>query len=365
MTHENKEPLNVLFLGASFGVVLGMRVAAAGHRVTFACREQEAALINKGKLILRVATKQRTAPVNIGPSHCQFAPVAAAPGDIDPQRHDLVCLAMQEPQYSLPGVRDLVKSIAAAGIPCLSIMNMPLPPYLEKIEIQGGKAAESAFTEAGLWKEMDSAVFTMASADPQAKRLDVEDTLLISVTLPTNFKVAPFERPRDQAMLERLAGDIDGTRIKHEGALCQPCVRLRPHSSSHIPLSKWPMLITGNFRCLTDGAPISIGEAVNRNLCESRELYDWITEICLALGAEESIMVPFDAYGTAAEGLTLPSSLARGLFAGATAAERVDVLIQALAGRHGMSHPVLDRIVEDISATLERNRSKQGSKTPS
>jgi hypothetical protein len=355
----NKEPLNVLFLGASFGVVLGMRIAAAGHRVTFACRGPEAALINQGKLILRVATKQHTSPLDIAPSHCRIAPVAALPHDIDPRRHDLVCLAMQEPQYSSPGVRDLIERIAAAGVPCLSIMNMPLPPYLEKIEVAGGHTANPAFTESELWKDMDPAVFTMASSDPQAKRLDVEGSLLISVTLPTNFKVAPFERPRDQAMLEGLADDIDGTRIEHEGALCQPCVRLRPHASNHIPLSKWPMLITGNFRCLSDGPPLSIGQAVSRNLNESRELYEWITEVCLALGAEKSIMVPFDVYLAAAEALTLPSSLARGLFAGAIAAERVDVLIQALAGRHGMSHPVLDRIVGEISAVLEKNRSGQ------
>lgn len=359
MIHEKKEPLNVLFLGASFGVVLGMRIAAAGHRVTFTCRGQEAELINRGKLTLRIATKQHTSPLDIAPSHCRIVPVAAAPDDIDPRRHDLVCLAMQEPQYSSPGVRDLIERIAAAGIPCLSIMNMPLPPYLAKIEALGGRTTEAAFTEARLWEGMDAAVFTMASADPQAKRLDVEDRLLISVTLPTNFKVAPFERPRDQAMLERLAEDIDGTRIEHEGALCQPCVRLRPHPSNHIPLSKWPMLITGNFRCLTDGQPFSIGEAVGRNLRESRVLYEWITEICLVLGADKSIMVPFDVYFAAAESLTLPSSLARGLFAGATAAERVDVLIQALAGRHGMSHPVLDRIVGEVSAVLEKNRSRQ------
>lgn len=359
MHSQTEKPLKILFLGASFGVVLGMRAAVAGHQITFACREQEAALINSGKLFLRVAAKERTSPVKIGPAHCQIAPAAAVPDDIDPRAFDLVCLAMQEPHYSSPGVRELVKRVASAGIPCLSVMNMPLPPFLHRVGVLDDQAAESIFTEARLWADMIPSSFTMAASDPQAMRLDVADALVIAVTLPTNFKVAPFEHAPHQAILERLASDIDDSRIEHEGSTCQPCVRLRPHSSRLVPLAKWPMLITGNFRCITDGAPISIGEAVGSNPQEARELYDWIAELCLKLGAEQSIMIPFDTYRNAAEGLTLPSSVARGLFGGATDVERVDVLIRTLASRRGMSHPALDRIVADVSAILTRNRAKQ------
>ena len=128
MTDSKEGPLEVLFLGASFGVVLGMRMAAAGHKVTFVCRNHEADLINTGRVHLRVAAKQKAAPLDIGPQHCPIAPDAALPEDIKPQGYDLVCLAMQEPQFSAPGVRDLVVRIAATSTPVLSIMNMPLPP---------------------------------------------------------------------------------------------------------------------------------------------------------------------------------------------------------------------------------------------
>jgi len=43
-------------------------------------------------------------------------------------RYDLVGLAMQEPQYTNHTIRVLMIKIAAANLPCLSIMNMPPLP---------------------------------------------------------------------------------------------------------------------------------------------------------------------------------------------------------------------------------------------
>ncbi len=360
MTTGVTTPLRILVLGASYGVILGMRIAAAGHRVTFVCREQEAALINAKKLFLRIPAKDRTLPVEISASQCPVAPDACVPGDVDPGGYDLVCLAMQEPQFSSPGVRQLVGRLARSRIPILSIMNMPLPPFLNKITTMDDQTAAAIFTEPELWAEIDASVFAMASADPQAMRVDADDAIIISATLPTNFKVAPFEHAPHQLMFEQLCRDIDVFRIDvGGGTLCQPRVRLRPHASNFLPLVKWPMLITGNFRCMTSGEPISIGEAVCSNEPESRDIYEWVLQVCTALGVEESKLVPFDRYLTAAEGLSLPSSLARGLHAGEIGVERVDKLIQFLAGRHGMVHSVLDRIVADVNARLEGNRVRQ------
>jgi hypothetical protein len=356
MAIEGARPLRILFLGASYGVVLGMRAAAAGHQITFACRQQEADLINEGKLLLRIPAKDHALTVEISPSQCAVAPAAFTPDEIDPQPFDLVCLAMQEPQYSAAGIRSLVGRIAAARTPCLSIMNMPLPPFLDKFGAMDEQSADSIFTEAELWASFDPAAFTMASADPQSMRVDSDNMLITGVTLATNFKVAPFGNSQQQDMLEQLARDIDRSRIDMYGTSCTPRVRLCPHPSRLVPLAKWPMLITGNFRCMTGGDPRSIGEAVCRSESESRELYDWVLQVCSAVGVEDSTLVPFDRYLAAAAGLSLPSSLARGLHAGATAVERVDILIQTLAASHHMAHPALDRIVADVNARLERNR---------
>lgn len=356
MGHESKKPLRILILGASFGSLLGMRIAAAGHKVTFVCREQEAVLINDKKIFLRLPAKGQSDMVEIGAAQCPIAPDASAPGAVDPGHYDLVCLAMQEPQYSATGMRELIGRIAASGTPCLSIMNMPLPPFLSRITAMDDASSNSIFAEAGLWAPFDPSAFTMASADPQAIPVAADDALITSVTLATNFKVAPFAHERHQLMLQQLATDIDASRIDTGGGLRQPCVRLRPHTSIFVPLAKWPMLVTGNFRCLTQNEPMSIAAAVCADENESRNLYEWLSNVCRKLGTEESTMVPFDRYLAAARDLSMPSSVARAIHAGATAVERVDMLIQVLANRIGLAHPTLDKIVADVSDRLAKNR---------
>jgi len=241
MLDGDDRPLRILFLGASYGSVLGMRIAAAGHAVQFACREDEVALINAHRLFLRVpARDNRATSVEIGASQCAVPPTASVPDEVDPRLFDLVCLAMQEPQYSAAGVRDLVDRIARARTPCLSLMNMPLPPFIGKFVALDDQTVNDVFTEAGLWAGFDPEAFTMASADPQATQARTDGALITSVTLPTNFKSAPFELKRYQHILERLARDIDASRIDCGGTACQPRVRLRPGVSAFVPTAKWP-----------------------------------------------------------------------------------------------------------------------------
>ena len=154
-------------LGASFGALLGMRIAASGHRVTFVCRDREVAMINDGRLMLRLPARNSDAFVEIHSRHCPIRPDALVPNDVDPRSVDLVCLAMQEPSYSAPGVRELVGRIAAARAPCLSIMNMPLPPFLEHLTSLGNAELESIYTEPLLWAGFDKDLVTMASALPR------------------------------------------------------------------------------------------------------------------------------------------------------------------------------------------------------
>ena len=58
---------------------------------------------------------------------------ADGPGAVNPADYDLVALAMMEPQYRSPGVRELLDAVAKAKKPCMSIMNMPPLPYLKRI----------------------------------------------------------------------------------------------------------------------------------------------------------------------------------------------------------------------------------------
>ena len=122
----------ILIMGASYGSLLGTKLLAAGHDVTLVCRQATADLINhegtrvslplKGKGV--VILDSRTFPGTL---------TAAAPASVDPGDYDLVALAMQEPQYGSPGVRELLDAVARAKVPCMSIMNMPPLPYFQRI----------------------------------------------------------------------------------------------------------------------------------------------------------------------------------------------------------------------------------------
>ena len=58
---------------------------------------------------------------------------AGGAAGVNPKDYDLVGLAMQEPQYRSPGVRELLDAVAKSQVPCMSIMNMPPLPYVKRI----------------------------------------------------------------------------------------------------------------------------------------------------------------------------------------------------------------------------------------
>jgi hypothetical protein len=85
-------------------------------------------------------------------------------------------------------------------------------------------------------------------------------------------------------------------------------------------------------------------------------VYEWVAEVCRALGASDDDLVPFDKYANAAQGLTKPSSAARALAAGARNIERVDQLVQRVAAQKNLRLEAVDRIVALVDGWLVRNR---------
>jgi hypothetical protein len=135
-------------------------------------------------------------------------------------------------------------------------------------------------------------------------------------------------------------------------------VKLKVHESVFVPLAKWAMLLAGNYRCLTKDGIRSIKEAVHSDLEATRAIYSYVVQLCMALGADEKNLVPFEKYAAAALGLASPSSAARALDAGASNIERVDRLVQAVGRQKGMGLAAIDEIVEIVDAKLEQNRKK-------
>jgi hypothetical protein len=275
---------------------------------------------------------------------------------VNPGDYDLVGLAMQEPQYRSAGVRELLDAVARARVPCMSIMNMPPLTYLKRIQGLDTNALRSCYTDPSVWDHLDAKLMTLCSPDPQAFRPPEEKVNVLQVRLPTNFKAARFESDAHTAILRKLESDIEAIRFNVDGARIELPVKLKVHDSIFVPLAKWPMLIAGNYRCVTKDGPRSIKDAVHSDAAASRAMYDWTVKVCVALGADEKDLVPFDKYANAALSLGSPSSAARALYAGAPNIERVDRLVKTIAAQKGMQSKVLDETVALVDARLEANR---------
>jgi hypothetical protein len=198
---------------------------------------------------------------------------------------------------------------------------------------------------------------TLASPDPQAFRPPAEPKNVLQVGLATNFRAARFEGEEPTAILRGLEADIEAIRFDPGDGAIEVPVKLKVHDSVFVPISKWPMLLTGNYRCVRRDDMISIRDAVHADASASREIYDWVRTLCRRLGATDEDLVPFEKYAGAAEGLTKPSSAARSLFGGAAHIERVDCLVRRIAEQQGLHSEALDAIVALVDERLEKNRS--------
>jgi hypothetical protein len=348
----------ILIMGASYGSLLGTKLALAGHAVHLICLPAEADLINTEGAIIRMPIKGREGLVEINSKKLPGKMSAGGTQGVNPGDYDLVALAMQEPQYRSPGVRELLDAVAKAKVPCMSIMNMPPLTYLRRIPGVDADKCRGCYTDSTVWDNFDPKLMTLCSPDPQAFRPPEDKVNVLQVRLPTNFKAARFDSDAHTAILRQLEKDIDAVRFDTGSGVIELPVKLKTHESVFVPLAKWCMLVAGNYRCVQKDAARSIKEAVHTDLEATRAVYNWVFKLCVSLGANEKDLVPFDKYAAAALSLGSPSSAARALFAGAPNIERVDRLVQTIAAQKGMQSDVLDQTVALVDARLELNRKK-------
>jgi hypothetical protein len=170
--------------------------------------------------------------------------------------------------------------------------------------------------------------------------------------LPTNFKTAAFGIARHNAILKQLEAEISAIRLDGQ----EVPVKLRVFDSLFVPLAKWSMLLTGNYRCITGNGVRSICDAVNEDPKQSREIYAFVNSLVQRLGAETSDHVPFEKYMSAAQNLLKPSSAARAISGGETVIERPDKLVQLIGKTFGMINFEIDKSVAIIDKKLSENK---------
>jgi len=339
---------NILILGASYGSLLATKLLMAGHNVTLVCRRKTAELINRDGTEVRIKLRDEATHRPIFSRDLPGILDAVEPAGVDPSRYDLVGLAMQEPQYADHAIQALMIKIAEAKLPCLSIMNMPPLPYLKRIPALAGMALEEAYTNAQVWERFEPGLMSLCSPDPQAFRPPDEAANVLHVGLPTNFKAATFADEAHNQLLRELEADIGAVTLDGQDVP----VKLKVFDSLFVPLAKWSMLLTGNYRCITLHDPLSIRDAVHQDLKLSQSIYDHVDAIARRLGADPKDQVPFEKYAKAAESLLKPSSAARAVVAGAPFIERVDLLVKLISHQLGMPSVEIDRTVQIVDHKL-------------
>jgi hypothetical protein len=317
----------ILSMGASYGSLLAIKLVAAGHAVTLACLPAEVEAFNSAGARVRFPLKGTDRLVEVDSRTLSGALSATVPGDVRAASYDLVVLAMQEPQYRSPGVRELLEAVGRARVPCMSIMNMPPPPFLARFPSVDIDACRDCYTDYAAWSAFDPTLVTLCSPDPQAFRPAGEPVNVLQVRLPTNFKAARFPSDAHTGLLRELAEGVEAAR------------------------------------CVGADGMRSIRDAVHGDLAASRAVYEWVARLCIVLGAAAEDLVPFEKYAAAAQSLLNPSSAARALASGAPNIERVDRLVQKLGAQHGLRSDAVDAIVVAVDGWLERNR-RSSSATP-
>jgi Ketopantoate reductase PanE/ApbA len=339
---------NILILGASYGSLLATKLLMAGHNVTLVCRKKTAELINREGTEVRIKLRDEPDHRPIFSRNLPGSLDATSPDNVDLSRYDLVALAMQEPQYANHTIRVLLVKIAAAGLPCLSIMNMPPLPYLKRIPALAEMDLEEAYTNALVWERFKPGLVSLCSPDPQAFRPPEEAANVLHVGLATNFKAAAFADEAHNRLLRELEADIDAVKLDGQDVP----VKLKVFDSPFVPLAKWSMLLTGNYRCITPHEPQSIRDAVHTDLKLSEQIYNHVDAVAQRLGADPKDQVPFGKYAKAAESLLKPSSAARAVASGAPFIERVDLLVKLISHQLGMPSPEIDRTVQTVDQKL-------------
>jgi hypothetical protein len=338
----------ILILGASYGSLLGTKLLMAGHSVTLVCRKKTAELINREGTEVRIKLRDEPDHRAIFSRDLPGTLDATSPDKVDLSRYDLVALAMQEPQYANHTIRVLLVKIAEAGLPCLSIMNMPPLPYLKRIPALAEMDLEEAYTNALVWERFKPGLVSLCSPDPQAFRPPEEAANVLHVGLATNFKAAAFADEEHNRLLRELEADIDAVKLEGQDVP----VKLKVFDSPFVPLAKWSMLLTGNYRCITPHEPQSIRDAVHTDLKLSESIYNHVDAVAQRLGADPKDQVPFGKYAKAAESLLKPSSAARAVASGVPFIERVDLLVKLISHQLGMPSPEIDRTVQTVDQKL-------------
>ena len=328
-------------------MLLGSKLLKSGHNVHLIGVKDEVDLINSDGIYVSIPDRKSKEDILLHSKSLYGKLTASTPENINVSNFQIVFLAMQEFQYKEKELKKSILEIAKLKIPTVSIMNIPPHAFLKnfsKIELAD---CREAYQSLEIWDNFDPKFLSTASPDAQAFRPKNKNLNFLQVRLASNFKISEFSDQPSNEILYQLEKNIKLLRIP---------VYIVIEQSKFVAMTKWPMLICGNYRCVEKDKIISIKDAVLQDEKTSEKIYNDVTKLCIMLGAEESLMVPFKHYFRRVPKLDAPSSVARMIESKKMNIERFDKLLKIISEKNNIEISDLEKIVSIIDSRLEKNR---------
>lgn len=333
--------------GASYGIVVATKLLMAGYNVKCICKREEAESLNDKGFIINIPGYLNTT-LKIFSKDLPGKFIAADPTSLEKEQISLVFLAMQESQYEDQDLSKILFFIAKNKIPCVSIMNMPPSIYLKNLKIKNYNKTKDFYKNFDIWNYFNLDYFTHCSADPQMYRTNLNEGNIFAVRLASNFRIANFVNAKCAKLIHEISSKVKSSRLIFKDKKIRVPINFNIFDSKYIPLGKWPMLITGNYRCLDNLKLKSIKDAVLENIQESQLIYNDVSNLCCLLGANKNDLISFETYLKVINKLDAPSSVARMASSGTKNFERFDKLIQFLANENKIKIHGLEKIVSNF-----------------
>ena len=253
----------------------------------------------------------------------------------------LAILAVQEPSLANPAIKDIISLISKKSIPILSVMNIPLLNFLKDIVgIKNIKKPELIYSGLNTSSLINSKLIINCSPEPQIFSISKFNEL--SIRLGGVFRCSSLGSIDEETISDLTKTISNGLPVK-----------IKNYKSAWVSLSKLPMLIVGNYRCLDNFKLRSIQDAVNQNIQLSEKIYNQVIYLIKYLGAGRESIIPFKLYLKATNKLDAPSSVARSIVNGKINVERVDKLVQILCNSISFYSPEIEQIVLNIENSMK------------
>ena len=323
----------ILVIGANYGLLLAGMLLERGFAVDVFGTDKEVEVLNQEGFSFQSNNKTwKFKPSN----NLYFT------SNFEKNYYDLVILAVQEPTLVNSKISKIISFISENSIPILSIMNIPLLNFLT--DIIGVKKIinpEKIYCSLAISNLLKSRFIINSNPEPQIfSKIKFND---LSIRLGGVFRCSSLDI-LDEETASALTKSIENGLP----------VKIKTYKSPWVSLSKLPMLLVGNYRCLSNFKLQSINMSVHRDVDLSEKIYDHVVEIMKNFGAGRESIIPFKSYLRASTKLDAPSSVCRSIANGKNYVERVDKLVQVMGNSISLYSSDIDKIVQNIDDSIEK-----------